>query len=97
MKQAVPLAWQGPESICRILLTRPRNRDNEFAVFLGDGVCSFTGRAAVSVFFSIAITSCLTGLSERQTLPPVGDSIGVRSTSSILEIFSPASADCIIL
>jgi hypothetical protein len=23
-------------------------------------------------FFSIAITSCLTGLSERQTLPPVG-------------------------
>jgi len=31
--------------------TRPRNRDNEFAVFLGDEVCRFTGRATVCVFF----------------------------------------------
>src|SRR5206468_3120 len=57
-------------------------------------------------FLSILMTSFLVGLSVRQTLPPVGESIGVaafftssgvRLTSSILEIFSPASADCIIL
>src|SRR5213594_197985 len=56
-------------------------------------------------FFSILMTSFLVGLSVRQTLP-VGPSIGVvafftssgvRATSSILEIFSPASPDCIIL
>src|SRR5437870_7803640 len=57
-------------------------------------------------FFSIFITNFLLGLSVRQTLPPVGESMGVaaffassgvRLTSSILEIFPPASADCIIL
>src|SRR2546427_12959141 len=48
-------------------------------------------------FFSILMTSFLVGLSVRQTLPPVGESIGVaafftssgvRLTSSILEIFN---------
>src|SRR6266436_6658694 len=57
-------------------------------------------------FFSTLMTSFLVGLSVRQTLPPVGESIGavaffassgVRSTSSMLDIFSPASPDCIIL
>src|SRR4029077_12805349 len=57
-------------------------------------------------FFSTFMTSFLVGLSVRQTLPPAGESIGVvaffrssgvRLTSSILEIFSPASPDCIIL
>src|SRR5882724_7637882 len=56
-------------------------------------------------FFSTLMMSFLVGLSVRQTLP-VGPSIGVvafltssgvRLTSSILEIFSPASPDCIIL
>src|SRR5204862_3716260 len=56
-------------------------------------------------FFSTLITSFLVGFSVRQTLP-VGPSIGVvafftssgvRLTSSILETFSPASPDCIIL
>src|SRR6266481_5864635 len=56
-------------------------------------------------FFSILITSFFVGLRVRQALP-VGPSIGVlafftssgvRSTSSIEEIFSPASPDCIIL
>src|SRR5437870_13851612 len=49
--------------------------------------------------------SFLVGLSVRQTLPPVGESIGVvasftssgvRLISSIVVIFSPASPDCII-
>src|SRR4029077_16657697 len=57
-------------------------------------------------FFSTLIMSFLVGLSVRQTLPAVGESIGVaaffassgvRSTSSMLDIFSPASPDCIIL
>src|SRR5581483_5704006 len=57
-------------------------------------------------FFSTLMMSFLVGLSVRQTLPPVGESIGVaaffassgiRSTSSMFDIFSPASADCIIL
>src|SRR5436853_7294218 len=57
-------------------------------------------------FFSILMTSFLVGLSVRQTLPPVGESIGVaaffassavRLTSWMLEILSPASADFIIL
>src|SRR5436189_1709372 len=56
-------------------------------------------------FFSTLMTSFLVGLSVRQTLP-VGPSIhdvafftssGVRLTSSILEIFSRASHDYIIL
>src|SRR5215831_1433088 len=56
-------------------------------------------------FFSTLITSFFVGLRFRQTLP-VGPSIGVvafltssgvRLTSSMLEIFSPASPDCIIL
>src|SRR5206468_12525937 len=56
-------------------------------------------------FFSTFMTSFFVGLRFRQTLP-VGPSIGVvafltssgvRLTSSILEIFSPASPDCIIL
>jgi hypothetical protein len=55
---------------------------------------------------SVAMISFFVGLSVRQTLPPVGESIGVaafltssgvRSISSILEIFPPASLDCIIL
>src|SRR5256885_9820393 len=57
-------------------------------------------------FFSTLMMSFFVGLSVRQTLPPVGESIGVaaffassgvRSTSSMLDIFSPASPDCIIL
>src|SRR5436305_9010417 len=57
-------------------------------------------------FFSTLMTNFLVGFNVRQTLPPAGESIGVeafftssgvRLTSSILEIFSPASPDCIIL
>jgi hypothetical protein len=57
-------------------------------------------------FFSILMMSFLVGLSVRQTLPPVGESIGVpaffassgvKLTSSMLEILAPASPDCIIL
>src|SRR6266542_6077772 len=57
-------------------------------------------------FFSTLMISFFVGLSVRQTLPPVGESIGVVAfftssgvtlTSSMLEIFSPASPDCIIL
>src|SRR5215475_895533 len=56
-------------------------------------------------FFSTLTTSFFVGLRVRQTLP-VGPSMGVvafftssgvRLTSSIEEIFSPASPDCIIL
>ena len=56
-------------------------------------------------FFSTLITSFFVGLRFRQTLP-VGPSIGVvafltssgvRLTSSMLVIFSPAPPDCIIL
>ena len=56
-------------------------------------------------FFSTLITSFFVGLRFRQTLP-VGPSIGVvafltssgvRLTSSIVVIFSPAPPDCIIL
>ena len=56
-------------------------------------------------FFSTLMTSFFVGLRFRQTLP-VGPSIGVvaflrssgvRLTSSIVEIFSPAPPDCIIL
>src|SRR5215831_12179373 len=56
-------------------------------------------------FFSTLMMSFFVGLRFRQTLP-VGPSIGVvafltssgvRLTSSMLEIFSPASPDCIIL
>src|SRR5205809_5159833 len=56
-------------------------------------------------FFSTLMTSFFVGLRVRQTLP-VGPSIGavafltssgVRLTSSMLEIFSPAPPDCIIL
>ena len=56
-------------------------------------------------FFSTLMTSFFVGLRFRQTLP-VGPSIGVvafltssgvRLTSSIVEIFSPAHPDCIIL
>src|SRR5712672_2882134 len=59
----------------------------------------------LSSFFSTLITSFFAGLRFRQTLP-VGPSIGVvafltssgvRLTSSIFEIFSPAPPDCIIL
>ncbi len=51
-------------------------------------------------FFSTLMTSFFVGFSGRQTFPPPGDSIGVaafftssgvRLTSSIVEIFSPAS------
>src|SRR5436853_921374 len=58
------------------------------------------------LFFSITITSFFVGLRLRQTFPPEGESCGalaffassgVRSTSSILETFSPAPLDCIIL
>ena len=57
-------------------------------------------------FLSMVIISLLLGWSGKHTLPPVGESFGsatfcissaVKSTSSILEIFSPASDDCILL
>src|SRR5262249_48406453 len=58
-------------------------------------------------FLSMVIMSLLVGLSGKHTLPPpMGESFGiatffissaVKSTSSILEIFSPASDDCILL
>src|SRR6266536_124110 len=80
------------------LLTRARNGNNEFAVFLGNKIFCGAGGAAVCVFF-LDFNDQLFGWFE--TLPPVGESIGVaafftssgvRLTSSILEIFSPASA-----
>jgi hypothetical protein len=86
--------------------TRPRNGDNEFAVCSAMKFSVLLVELPPPSFFSIVMTSFLTGLSVRQALPPVGESIGVaafltssgvRSMSSILEIFPPASLDCIIL
>jgi hypothetical protein len=83
-----------------------RDWKDKLAVFLGNEVFARAGRAAVGVFFLDLDDQFFGWFKCQADFAAVGESIGVaaffassgvRSTSSMLDIFSPASPDCIIL
>ena len=87
------------------LLTRARHGDDELFVLLSDEIFRTAAGAAVGVLFLDFNEELFGWLQCQANLAgwPVHwrrsffTSSGVRLTSSILEIFSPASPDCIIL